>query len=38
MKKKFKLRNDFDHEHAENFLFDKEIAMENVELNDNIFE
>ena len=38
LRKKFKLRNDFDHEHTENFLFDKEIAMENVELSDEIFE
>ena len=38
LKKKFKLKNDFDHEHTENFLIDKDIALENVELSDNIFE
>ena len=38
LNKKFTLSNDFDHEHAENFLMDKEVAMENVELSDEIFE
>ena len=38
LQKKFKLRNDFDHEHSESFLWDKEIALENVELTDKIYD
>ena len=38
LKKKFKLRNDFDYEHTESFLLEKDNAMKNVELTDKIFE
>ena len=38
LKKKFKLRNDFDHDHTEIFLLDKENAMENIELTDEIYD
>ena len=38
LKKKFKLGNDFDHDHVENILMDLDVALENVELTDKISE